>query len=310
MSVRSPVYLKTYANKELHKKVQIANEKLRRCTLCPRHCKVDRSRNELGSCHTGIHAKVASFNPHFGEEAPLVGEHGSGTIFFSNCNLLCNFCQNYEISHEGWGEEVTASQLAEIMLRLQQMGCHNINLVTPSHVVPQILSALIPAIEGGLYLPLVYNSGGYDRVETLNLLDGVIDIYMPDFKFWDPCAAKQTCNASDYPQVAQKALLEMHRQVGELCIDADGLARRGLLVRHLVMPHDMAGTRDVLTFIAHNISTDTYINLMSQYRPCGKAFEMEALNSTVGVAEFKQAINDAKAIGFSRIDGRAPIFRL
>lgn len=300
----SPVYLKAYENGDLLRKSNAADNILRNCNLCPRHCNIDRSNDDLGICKTGQTAKVASFNAHFGEESPLVGQNGSGTIFFSHCNLLCSFCQNYDISHGGWGRKVTAQQLAGIMVQLQEMGCHNINFVTPSHVVPQILSALIIAVESGLNIPLVYNTSGYDRVQTLKLLEGIVDIYMPDFKFWNPAAAKQTCKAEDYPEVARAALLEMHRQVGDLCIDADALACRGVLVRHLVMPEDMAGTRNIMDFIATKISPDTYVNIMSQYRPCGRAAQTEALNRTIGTDEFKQAVEYAKDAGLTRLDGR------
>lgn len=305
----SPSYIKAYENGDLLCKSEKAHKLLGNCNLCPRRCNVDRTKNEPGVCKTGVLAKVASYNAHFGEEAPLVGQNGSGTIFFSNCNLLCSFCQNYDISHEGWGREVTTAQLAEIMIQLQNSGCHNINFVTPSHIVPQLLSALIIAIEKGLKIPLVYNTSGYDRVHTLKLLEGVVDIYMPDFKFWDPDVARQTCNAGDYPEVARKALLEMHRQVGNLYIDADGLARRGVLVRHLVMPQNMAGTRDVMQFIARKISPDTYVNIMSQYRPCGRAADIDALDATIGVQEFKKAVEIAKDMGLTRLDGRPPFTR-
>ena len=309
MSLFSPYYLTAYENGDLFQKTKKANKALQNCNLCPRRCHVDRTKEDLGICKTGRLAKVASYNAHFGEEAPLVGQNGSGTIFFSHCNLLCNFCQNHDISHKGWGEEVTTEQLAKIMLNLQNMGCHNINLVTPSHVVPQILSALITAIENGLNLPLVYNTSGYDCVHTLKLLDGLVDIYMPDFKFWDPKVAKLTCGVEDYPQVAQKALLEMHRQVGDLYIEKDGIAHKGLLVRHLVMPENLAGTRNIMEFIAKKISSNTYVNIMSQYRPCGQARNMKELNTIVKPKEFRQALKEAKTIGITRLDGRHPIFR-
>lgn len=303
----SPAYLTAYENGELLSKSTEADALLANCNLCPRCCNVDRTKNELGVCGTGYLAEVASYNAHFGEEVPLVGRNGSGTIFFSHCNLLCNFCQNYDISHQGWGQATSSHQLAEIMIQLQNAGCHNINFVTPSHVVPQILSALIIAAEKGLNIPLVYNTSGYDRVRTLKLLEGVIDIYMPDFKFWDSAVAQATCNAKDYPEVVKKALTEMHRQVGDLYIDAGGLARRGLLVRHLVMPRNMAGTRDVMQFIFSRISPDTYVNIMSQYRPCGRAAEIESLKTAVSAAEFRQAIEIAKEVGINRLDGRPPV---
>jgi len=222
MTAFEPVYLQTYREGRLQGKIQQAYEILLSCEICPHRCRVDRRHGELGICRTGDKPVVASFGPHFGEEDPLVGEHGSGTIFFSHCNLFCIFCQNWEISHGGEGEEIDEADLAAIMLRLQAQGCHNINFVTPTHQVPMILAALPRAIEGGLRVPLVYNTGGYDAVPTLQLLDGVIDIYMPDFKFWDPAVAAQLCNAADYPEVARQALKEMHRQVGDLVL-ASGL---------------------------------------------------------------------------------------
>jgi putative pyruvate formate lyase activating enzyme len=253
---------------------------------------------------------VSSFQAHFGEEAPLVGSHGSGTIFFTHCNLLCNFCQNFDISHEGMGQEVTDLQLADMMLALQHAGCHNINFVTPSHVVPHILSALAAACGQGLNIPLVYNSGGYDCVETLQLLDQIIDIYMPDFKFWDPSIAKLTCQAPDYPQIAQAALREMHRQVGDLVISDNKIAKRGLLVRHLVMPEGLAGTKHVMKFIADEISVNTYVNIMPQYRPCGDLATTPELQRAVTKSEFKQALEEAKQAGIKRLDEPRWGFRL
>jgi len=276
---------------------------MRACTLCPRRCRIDRlKQQQTGTCKTRAKAWVSSFQAHFGEEAPLVGSHGSGTIFFTHCNLMCNFCQNFDISHRGVGQEVTDQQLAEMMVNLQQEGCHNINFVSPSHVVPQILSALAVACDQGLRIPLVYNSGGYDRVETLQLLDQIVDIYMPDFKFWEPGIAELTCQASDYLQVAQNALREMYRQVGDLIMDDRGIAQRGLLVRHLVMPAGLAGTRQVMKFIAAEISTNTYVNIMPQYRPCGDLNPTPQLRRAITRAEFKQALQDAKEVGISRLD--------
>ena len=211
-----PAYIETYKKGILKDRAIELNEALKCCNLCPRQCSVDRLSGETGTCKTGEFAMVSSYSPHFGEEAPLVGNHGSGTIFFTHCNLLCSFCQNFDISHEGRGRNVSDRELADMMLSLQALGCHNINFVTPSHVVPQILSALIPAIEAGLNIPLVYNSGGYDLPETLQSLEGIIDIYMPDFKFWDPTPAEATCDAPDYPEAAKKAIKEMHRQTGDL----------------------------------------------------------------------------------------------
>ena len=243
MQAWEPVYLETHRRGLLQAKIDAAYEILSQCNLCPRNCLVDRHHGELGLCRTGDQPVVSSYGPHFGEEDPLVGSHGSGTIFFTHCNLYCLFCQNYEISHGGEGEEISVEDLAAMMLVLQKRGCHNINFVTPSHQVYQILAALPAAIAGGLNVPLVYNTGGYDALETLRLLDGVVDIYMPDFKFWDPQVAKDLCQAEDYPEIARQAVKEMHRQVGDLAVDDQGVARRGLLVRHLVLPDGLAGTK-------------------------------------------------------------------
>ena len=210
---------------------------------------------------------------------------------------MCNFCQNYDISHLGHGEKISNEQLAGIMLHLQNGGCHNINFVTPSHVVPQILSAVEIAIQNGLSVPLVYNTGGYDSLETLKLLEGVFDIYMPDFKFWDPEVAQTTCNAEDYPEVAQKALIEMHRQVGDLITDDAGIARRGILLRHLVLPHGLAGTREIMRFIARKISLNTYVNIMPQYRPCGRAGEVEGLSVHLSQKDYKKAFENLAVAG-------------
>lgn len=283
-------------------------KRLTDCHLCPRQCAVDRTSGETGYCQTGSKAVVAGFDAHFGEEAPLVGERGSGTIFFTHCNLLCNFCQNYDISHQGVGQSVSDHRLADMMLSLQSSGCHNINFVTPSHVVPQILSALSIAAEKGLKIPLVYNSSGYDALETLQILDGVIDIYMPDYKFWDSEVADQTCQAPDYPDIAKTAVIEMHRQVGDLSMDENGIAISGLLVRHLVMPRNIANTENIMTFIAGQISSDTYVNIMPQYRPCGKASQIEALNRTITTKEYEKALNAARDAGIRRLDQRRRIF--
>ena len=277
---------------------------LAHCVCCPRQCGVDRLNNETGFCQTGSRAIVAACHPHFGEENPLTGRNGSGTIFFSHCNLCCNFCQNFDISHGGDGRPVTDVELAGMMLSLQDMGCHNINLVTPSHVVPQILSALEHAVAKGLTLPLVYNSSAYDGVDTLKLLDGVIDIYLPDFKFWESEIAKDTCQAPDYADVARRAVSEMHRQVGNLVVDDAGIAQKGLIVRHLVLPYDLAGTRKVMQFICKSISPHTCVNLMPQYRPCGRAHETPALSRALAPEEYKTALHAARQEGITRLDGR------
>ena len=299
-----PSYLKLYKEGQLLKRVKEATELLKECRLCPRQCEVDRLNNEKGFCKTGRKAKVASYNAHFGEEAPLVGRLGSGTIFFAFCNLRCSFCQNYEISHLGEGPELEAKDLAAIMLELQRRGCHNINLVTPTHVVPQILEALLLAVENGLTVPIVYNCGGYERVETLKLLNGIIDIYMPDFKFWDQKWADRYSNAPDYREMAVKAFKEMHTQVGDLKIDKNGIAERGLLVRHLVMPNGIAGTKDVMEFLSKEISANTYINVMDQYRPCGTAYQDEYINQRISTKEYSAALQWAKSAGLTRLDQR------
>lgn len=305
-----PVYIETFKKGLLREKVRIARKLLRFCTICPRNCKVDRMGGRLGICKTGAKAKVSSFNAHFGEEAPLVGSNGSGTIFFTHCNLLCLFCQNFDISHEGYGSEVTTEKLANMMLFLQERGCHNINFVTPSHVVPQILSAVEVAIAEGLSVPLVYNTSAYDKVETLRLLEGVFDIYMPDFKFWDAEVALKSCNAKDYPEVARLAIMEMYRQVGDLLIDESGIARRGLLVRHLVLPNGLAGTREVMRYIAQEISKNTYVNIMPQYRPCGRAYEIKELAVGLSTQDFKEALQTARDEGITRLDSRRRIFEI
>ena len=303
-------YIKTFEAGLLSKKIDTANTTLSACNLCPRKCGVNRISGETGICKTGNHARVSSYNPHFGEEAPLVGSHGSGTIFFTHCNLMCLFCQNYDISHDGHGREVSCEQIAAVMLALQKQGCHNINFVTPSHVVPQILSAVGIAVQNGLSVPLVYNTGGYDRVETLKLLEGVFDIYMPDFKFWDPEIAASACDARNYPDVARRALIEMHRQVGDLAINKNGIAQRGLLIRHLVLPQGLAGTREVMRFIATKISPNSYVNIMSQYRPCGRAAEINGLATYPSRTDFQAAVKAAKQVGITRLDQPRRVFVL
>ncbi len=302
MNKFEPAYIRTYEKGLLRKKIQAAYKILNSCNLCPRRCQVNRIAGETGVCKTAKQAWVSSYNSHFGEEAPLVGTHGSGTIFFTHCNLLCLFCQNYDISHEGYGQKVSDNQLAAMMIALQQRGCHNINFVTPSHVVAQILSALEIAIQHGLSVPLVYNSGGYDLPATLKLLEGVFDIYMPDFKFWNPEVAERACQAKDYPEIARNALREMHRQVGDLKIAENGIAQKGLLIRHLVLPGGLAGTREIMRFIASEISTNSYVNIMSQYRPCGRAAEIKGLNTHLSPVDFQTALREAAAEGITRLD--------
>ena len=267
-----------------------------------RRCLVDRLAGELGECRTGALARVSSFGPHYGEEAPLSGWRGSGTIFFSGCNLHCIFCQNYEISQLNDGLEVSAVQLAEMMLQLQAQGCHNINLVSPSHVVPQILQALELAAARGLRLPLVYNTGGYDHPETLKLLDGIVDIYMPDMKYADAATAMRLSGVQDYPAVNQAAVIEMHRQVGDLQIGPDGVAQRGLLVRHLVLPNNLAGTRQIMEFLAEKVSPHTYVNVMDQYRPVFRAHAVPEIDRRIYREEFLAAVRAARDAGLSRLD--------
>ncbi|MBW1848353.1 MAG: radical SAM protein [Deltaproteobacteria bacterium] len=283
MALNEPVYIESFKKGLLKKKAEAAWDILKSCVLCPRKCGVDRQSGETGVCKTGMNALVSSYNPHFGEEAPLVGSHGSGTIFFTHCNLLCIFCQNFDISHQGYGEEISNEQLADLMLQLQNLGCHNINFVTPTHIVPHILKALEVAVKEGLSVPLVYNSSAYDSVETLRILEGVFDIYMPDFKFW----------SSD---------------VGDFEIDESGIARRGLLIRHLVLPANFSGTQDVLRFIAQKVSSNSYVNIMPQYRPCGRASEIEALCENLSSDDYEKALQMAKSEGITRLDMPRRVF--
>ena len=299
-----PAYLDLHASGELARRAAAAGESLAACAGCPRACGIDRLADETGLCQIGRRARVAAYSLHFGEEDPLVGADGSGTIFFAGCNLLCAFCQNHDISHSVAGSsEVTADQLAWIMLDLQKAGAHNVNLVTPSHVVPQVLAALVLAAEGGLTLPLVYNSSGYDSLETLARLDGVVDIYMPDAKFWDEKPAARFCAAPDYPERARQAIAEMHRQVGDLALDERGIAVRGLLVRHLVMPKGLAGTAPWMRFLA-GLSPATYVNVMDQYRPCGTAGDFPEINRGVSATEYALALDTARTAGLTRRDDR------
>lgn len=283
---------------ELQSRAEEAIRRLEHCEICPRRCGVNRAEGELGFCRTGRLAKVSSAGPHYGEEPPLVGYHGSGTIFFAGCNLACVFCQNYEISQLDMGVEVAAERLAGIMMHLQLTGCHNVNLVTPTHVVPQILEALVIAREMGLSIPLVYNSGGYDSVETLRLLEGIVDIYMPDAKYGSDEMAIRYSNAPGYVEVMKAAIREMHRQVGDLVIE-NGIAVRGLLVRHLVLPNNLAGTAEVVRFISE-LSKNTYINIMDQYRPEYKADQYNELSRRITLSEYREALRLARSAGLSR----------
>lgn len=289
---------------ELERRVEEALEVLRDCHLCPRRCGVNRLGGERGThCHSGRSAVVSSCGPHFGEERCISGIGGSGTVFFANCGLGCLFCQNYQISHLGEGREASADDLAEMMLGLQRLGCHNLNLVTPTHFVPQILEALLIARFGGLDLPLVYNTSGYETAETLSLLDGVIDIYMPDFKYADQEVAERLAKAPDYPDTARTAIRQMHRQGGDLVLDACGVAQRGLLLRHLVLPGKLSGYPDVFEFMAREISVDTYVNIMDQYRPCHRAHEFPSLDRRLATEEYLEALQTAARLGLRRLDG-------
>ena len=292
---------------ELRRRAAAGLERLSHCLVCPRDCGVDRMADKTAACKTGRYARVSSHFPHFGEEECLRGRNGSGTIFFSMCNLRCVFCQNYDISQAGEGEETEPERLADMMLELQGMGCHNINFVTPEHVVPQILEALPLAVEAGLRLPLVYNTSASDSMDSLGLLDGIVDIYMPDFKFWDERLSLRYLLAKDYAAVAGRAIREMHRQVGPLKFDERGLARRGVLVRHLVMPGEIAGTREIMSFLAREVSCDTYVNIMQQYYPAGRvnSEKFEEIDRGLDGSEFKTAMDQAQEAGLWRFDERS-----
>ena len=299
-----PAYLQHLRSGELQRRVAEAYARLEACDICARKCRVNRRLSPEGAgCRTGERAIVSSYGPHFGEEDPLVGRGGSGTVFFSWCNLRCQYCQNYEISQGGAGQEVEPEDLAHMMLSLQSQGCHNINFVSPSHVVPQILAGLLLAAQAGLRLPLVYNTGGYDTLKTLTLLDGIVDIYMPDMKYADADAGLRYSKVRNYPRANQAAVKEMHRQVGDLTMDEQGVARRGLLVRHLVLPEDLAGTAEIVRFLRDEISPSTYINVMAQYRPCYRAREYPPLDRSITNHEYATAVRLAREAGL-RLDER------
>ena len=299
-----PSYLTLHDTGELKKRVRRAVSSLADCTVCPRDCHADRLSEDLhlAVCRIGRHAKVASYFPHFGEENCLRGRRGSGTIFFSGCNLRCVFCQNWDLSWEGRGSVAKPEDLARMMIELQSQGCHNINFVTPEHVVPQMLEGLLFAVEQGLRLPIVYNTSAYDSLQSIELLEGVVDIYMPDFKVWDKEQAKWLLKAEDYPEVARRVIEEMHRQVGDLVIDQHGLAKRGMLVRHLVMPNDVAGTRNIMRFLANSISPHTYVNIMGQYRPEHRAGRYELIDRPLSKYEYQEAVRAAREAGLYRFN--------
>jgi putative pyruvate formate lyase activating enzyme len=298
-----PAYLRLARQGRLRQIEKALWDILGACRLCPRACGANRRVGKRGTCNSTARLKVASHGPHFGEERPLVGRGGSGTIFFSNCNLLCCFCQNWEINHRGDGRFITEAELADMMLDLQARGCHNINLVTPTHVVPHIVSALRVAVDRGLRLPLVYNTGGYDDLDVIRMLDGIVDIYLPDFKYQDGAmAAKYSSGAADYPDVAAAVIKEMHRQVGTLQRDARGVALRGLIIRHLVMPHNIAGTDRFVRWVARELTTDTYVNIMPQYRPEHRARDYPELARPITSEEWGQALAWARAAGLTQLD--------
>ena len=302
-----PSYLNLLDSGELDKRIEALYEKLSSCTLCPNECKVNRLEGEKGICKITNKPIVSSYGPHFGEERPLVGKNGSGAIFFTYCNLACVYCQNWEISHLGEGDIIDEEDLAKIMLILQVWGCHNINLVTPTHQVPFIVKAIKIAAEKGLILPIVYNCGGYESVETLKLLDGIIDIYMPDIKYMDDKIALKLSKIKNYSKVVKSAVKEMHRQVGDLVIE-NGIAKRGLIIRHLVLPGDLSQTEEVIKFIKEEISPHTYFNLMDQYRPCGDAWKYPPLDRKITKEEWERALKLAYKYGLTRLDDRRARF--
>ncbi len=302
-----PVYLQTWREGRLAAKVEQALAELADCRICPRDCGVDRTADETGVCHIGRHARVASAFPHFGEEDCLRGWNGSGTIFFSFCNLRCVFCQNWDISQAPAGEEMSPSEIAALMLALQERGCHNINFVTPEHVAPQVVEAIAVAVPRGLRVPIVYNTSAYDGLASLELMDGLVDIYMPDFKFWRPETARRLARARDYPEVARRAIAEMHRQVGVLRFGPDGLARRGVLVRHLVMPGLADESAEIFRWLADELSPDTYVNIMGQYRPDHRVPanpRYADIDRRPTAAEMEAAYAAARAAGLWRFDER------
>ena len=298
-----PAYEKLEKEGKLAQRVEQAYAIFEDCRLCPRHCGVNRKKGEKGFCQAPARPVIYSAHPHYGEEISLVGRNGSGTIFFSNCSLRCIFCQNWPISHKGKGELIEDEDIANIMIQLQKIGCHNINLVTPTHVMPNIINATHIALKKGLHLPLVYNTSGYERLEILKILDGIVDIYMPDIKYMDPDqAAKYSSGASDYPEMAKKAIIEMNRQVGELSIDKRGIAHRGVIIRHLVMPNRVAGTEKLVKWIAETLPKSTYVNIMAQYHVDYKAFDYPEISRGITAEEFLEAIDWAKKYGLTNLD--------
>ena len=292
-------------------RIDQAFELMESCTLCPRKCGANRRSREIGFCRGTDRVKVHSYSPHFGEEHPLSGRRGSGTIFFSHCNLRCVFCQNWPIAHEGHGRKISDGALADNMLYLQRIGCHNINVVTPTHFMPNILNATRQALRKGLHLPLCYNSSGYESAEVIRLLDGIVDIYLPDMKYMDGDEADRyaVLGAKDYPKRAAESILEMHRQVGDLVVDSGGIAVRGLMIRHLVMPNRIAGTREFVRWVAEFLSRDTYVNIMSQYRVEHEAFNHPRIARAITPEEFLEAVQWAEEAGLRNLDPRSLLQR-
>lgn len=305
-----PAYLQVWRRGELGERVGLALRELEDCCACPRDCHVNRLKDEKRICNTGRHAVVSSAFPHFGEEDCLRGWNGSGTIFFGLCNLRCVFCQNWDISQQHSGRECNANEIAALMLSLQRRGCHNINFVTPEHVAPQVIEAVAAAVPMGLRLPIVYNTSAYDSLASLRLLDGLVDIYMPDFKFWRRESARQYAKAKDYPERAREAIREMHRQVGDLKFGTDGLAKRGLLVRHLVMPGQTGEAAAIFAWLAEELSPRTYVNIMGQYRPeyqvgsAGSKNQYAVINRRPKEEELRAAREAAFKAGLTRLDQR------
>ncbi len=291
-----PSYLKLYDTGELKERVEKALSMLENCNVCPNDCKINRLEDKRAYCKTGRYARVASYFPHRGEEFPIRGYNGSGTIFFSYCNMRCVYCQNYDVSQLGEGEEVKPEELADIMIRLQNWGCHNINLVSPSHVVPQILEALYIAVEKGLKIPIVYNTSSYDSLESLKVLDGVVDIYLPDLKYLNNEFGKKYSKVKGYADRAKEAIKEMYRQVGDLKVDERGIAIRGVLVRHLVLPNGISTTDEVLEFL-REISPNLAVNVMSQYYPTNKAYKYPEINRRISWSEYNSALSKAEHLG-------------
>jgi len=302
-SFYEPGYVKLHKKGELKRRGDILWQKMKICDLCPRECETRRTDGKKGDCGASSQLKIASFHPHFGEEPPLVGKGGSGTIFFSNCSLRCVYCINYDISILGHGQKRSVEELAAMMLRLQEIGCENINVVTPTHYLPHIVKALDIAAGKGLKLPLVYNTSGYEKTETLRLLDGVVDIYLPDFKYFDSAMAEKYSNgAKNYPEMAKSAILEMNRQVSVALTADDGKMYKGLMIRHLVLPNDVSSTKEVLKWIAENLSLDTYINLMSQYTPSYKAEKYPKLSRRIYRKEYNEAVSYVRQLGLSNVE--------